>query len=284
MLEDLCDTTSVSNDDDSEITDEHDLEEIRAEKASEHQDVMDKLPEPLRTRSFRALEELSLRRGCTRLAVVEAVQRRMYQNIYKPAMEARKVHLQPGDICVWKVPQRRKPKGTHQVKGKAVRVTNRDQSLPSRCKVEYYLDGTREPPEFTKDNSKFFTLIEVPVLRLYFTRRAGDNVARDLDADHSMCESEEEISVTGLVKRDVVVTGVERFAVHLREFFKENGFSTREAPRNMPLSHDIEVLFALFDNGAADFILETVENERSYCQKFSTLLRSWRKPVMLRVS
>ena len=92
MLEDIC-HTEISGDEDDQISDALVWDEMRTEKAFEHLEEMDKLPEPLRTRSLKALEELSLRRGCARQGVLESVERRMYQNIYKPAMKARRIQL-----------------------------------------------------------------------------------------------------------------------------------------------------------------------------------------------
>lgn len=262
MLEELC----ADNEGELDVADVNAVDELRRAKAAEHLAVLDSVEEPLRTRALAALEQLSLKRGFARQAVIETAERRLYQNIYKPALEARKVEFQPGDICVWKITEKKKPKGSHKVKGKVVRIVKRSQTLPNRCRVEFFLDGEREPPRRCTENSRLFTSMEIHVSELHFSRKGDDVVTTESERFTSLIDEEDEIADDDLLKKNVVVCGVESFAVQLREFFKEKGFFSREPPKAMPTSRDMEILFSLFDNGTAEFIKETAGNE----------LRSWK--------
>ncbi|XP_055340424.1 uncharacterized protein LOC129589620 isoform X2 [Paramacrobiotus metropolitanus] len=77
------------------------------EKAEENLRHLDDLPEPLRSQALHALEQLHYRRACMQTSVIENVERRLFKNIYGPAVKARQIRIEVGDVYIWRPHQKK---------------------------------------------------------------------------------------------------------------------------------------------------------------------------------
>ena len=114
-------------------------EDTEYDEIQRHLERFDSLEEPLRSRAFIGLKKLSYNRECMRTNVVECIERRLYQNVYKPSVKARGITVEVGDICLWNpIVRRRKPKSSHRIKNKVVRALRCEGVLPCKISVEFF--------------------------------------------------------------------------------------------------------------------------------------------------
>ena len=156
MLENLIEEDPPISNPDTISEDVGKPQEIRGE--------LQKIGQPALSTALFGLELLSHRRELMRANVLEQVERRLYRNIFKPAMAARKASVKPGDICVWKVQERKRP-----TKSRTVMVVRSQNGYPKSYEVQYYLEGERAPPEKT-GTEKFLSTAIPPLEELYLIK------------------------------------------------------------------------------------------------------------------
>ncbi|XP_055331723.1 uncharacterized protein LOC129583782 [Paramacrobiotus metropolitanus] len=194
-------------------------------------------------------------------SVIENVERRLFKNIYGPAVKARQIRIEVGDVYIWRPHQKRR-KLSGRVKVKIVRIMEQEKTLSSRYQVEYFKNGDREPPIKTKENSWFFTVLLVNTNELSIYRR---RIATQNGVHEERMPEESTIGCLSDIHKDAnaVGRGVHEFADTMRAYLKETSCLAKRVQPGLLDGADAEKFFHLLDQGAAAFITETERGKGS---------------------
>ena len=108
------------------LTHEANISDEPEDVCSDAVNGIDGTSELIRSVVLLGLEELSLQRSQMRNFVVETIERNIYRNIHGPILDAKRISLKVGDMCVWRKTARNKIRNE---KGKVVGLGEKSMEL-----------------------------------------------------------------------------------------------------------------------------------------------------------
>lgn len=149
-----------------------------------------------------------------------------------------------GGICLWSPVERKRPKTSHRIKFKVVRVLHIRVELPGLFTVAFYLDGSREPPTLTNKNKCLLTIFDVKGSELKMSAKEADVQSAGWNEKVGAVSSD--LSLTSSSIKVAAAQAATTVAEITREVMKETGFFVQKTGAIVPTSLQMEEIFESF--------------------------------------